>query len=201
MEKIMDENRKTARFFIIIGVLILITFSIHAYNITHKGDGQYYINLYPDTGVKNYKIIADIETTDDSGDYYILKAHFPNRGYISFDNQYGVTSLEFNKKVELTDDSGRSWFVELTDEKVNQPGVVGNLALKYVLVILGFALFFIQWTLYLLLGDENGDDNSFNKSGERFVNFLERFPDWFITTGYWGARVIGVILLVFVYYV
>jgi hypothetical protein len=197
MEKIMSENRKTARFFIVISVLILVAFTIHAYNITHKGEGQYYINLYPDNGVKNYKIVADIS---DEGDYYITEAHFPNGGYVSFDNQYGVTPLEFNKKVELNDDSGRDWFVELTDEKVNLPGIVGKLALKYVLGILGLGLFFIQWTLYLLFGNENGDDNTLNKSGERFANFLERFPDWFLTTGYWGTRAVGVILLVFIYY-
>jgi len=74
----MSENRKTARFFIVIGILILIAFSIHTYSITHKGDGQYYFNLFPDNGAKNYKIIGDIEVSDNGGDYYIEKAHIPN---------------------------------------------------------------------------------------------------------------------------
>jgi len=91
---------------------------------------KYYVNLFPnEDSAKNYRLPADIHVyyEDHEGDetstsvkcIRIEKAYFPNGGYVSFsDNGDDEENLRFGKKVDLTDSSGKDWYVELVDEKV-----------------------------------------------------------------------------------
>lgn len=89
---------------------------------------KYYVNLFPDEdSAKNYRLPADIFVYYEEGDetsssvkcIRIGKAYFPNGGYVSFsDDGEDEKNLRFGKKVDLTDSSGKNWYVELVDRKV-----------------------------------------------------------------------------------
>ena len=88
---------------------------------------QYYIYMYPkESASKNYKLEADIysnltEYEDNKvREYFIEKAYFPNGGYLTFENNLGMTSLEIDKKVSITDDKDKDWEIVLTKEKVKK---------------------------------------------------------------------------------
>lgn len=96
---------------------------------------QYYVNVFPDDeGSKNYRLPADIhvyteteegETSEDrfgqehtetyTTKYIIIdKVFWPNGGYLDFDD----CQLEMGDKVLCSDQEGRDWYIELTNEKV-----------------------------------------------------------------------------------
>lgn len=96
---------------------------------------QYYVNVFPDDeGSKNYRLPAEIhvyseteegETSEDrfgqehtetyTTKYIIIeKAFWPNGGYLDFDD----CQLEIGDKVLCSDQEGRDWYIELTNEKV-----------------------------------------------------------------------------------
>lgn len=96
---------------------------------------QYYVNVFPDDeGSKNYRLPADIhvyseteegETSEDrfgqehtesyTTKYIIVdKVFWPNGGYLDFDD----CQLEIGDKVLCSDQEGRDWYIELTNEKV-----------------------------------------------------------------------------------
>ena len=52
--------------------------------------------------------------------YLIEKAFFSKGRYISF-GDYDLEPLKIGKKITLTDNSGRTWYVELTDKKADSP--------------------------------------------------------------------------------
>lgn len=94
---------------------------------------KYYVNLFPDEdSAKNYRLPADIHVYHENheGDetltsvkcIRIEKAYLPNGGYVSFSyneyNEEDEKNLRFGKKVDLTDSSGKNWYVELVDRKV-----------------------------------------------------------------------------------
>ena len=88
---------------------------------------QYYVYMYPEGSLsKNYKLEADIysnltEYEDNKvREYFIEKAYFPNGGYITFEDDLRMTSLEIDKKVSITDDENKDWKVVLTKEKVKK---------------------------------------------------------------------------------
>jgi hypothetical protein len=105
----------------VVGIIVLITgiaIPIVIGLFFSYGSGKYYVNMFPDDGVsKNYRVVADISKVEEGGDYYITKAYFPNGGYITFEDSYGVSELEFNKKVSIKDDKGKEWEIELTKQK------------------------------------------------------------------------------------
>jgi hypothetical protein len=96
---------------------------------------QYYVNVFPDDeDSKNYRLPADIhvyseteegETSEDrfgqehtetyTNKYIILdKAFWPNGGYLDFHD----CQVEIGDKVLCSDQDGRNWYIELTNEKV-----------------------------------------------------------------------------------
>lgn len=96
---------------------------------------KYYVNVFPDDNEsKNYRLQADIhvysdteegETSEDrfgqehtetyTTKYIILeKVFWPNGGYLDFDD----CQLEIGDKVYCSDQDGRYWYIELTNEKV-----------------------------------------------------------------------------------
>jgi len=96
---------------------------------------QYYVNVFPDDkGIKNYRLQAFIhvyseteegETSEDrfgqeltesyTTKYIIVdKVFWPNGGYLDFDD----CQLEIGDKVLCSDQEGRDWYIELTNEKV-----------------------------------------------------------------------------------
>ncbi|MFT9486642.1 MAG: hypothetical protein ACH0QD_04635 [Tepidibacillus sp.] len=190
----MMEGKKTARSLLIFALLIGVVFAIHAYYVSHYGDGKYYVNLYPGDGVKNYRVLADVSK---EGEYYINKAYFPNGGFITFENAYAITPIQFNNKIEIHDDQNRTWYVELTPLKKNPPHALWKLALGYLLFFLGLALYFIDWTLVLIFGEEE-ENTTFKKTiFDYFMNFLDRFPNWLLLTGYWLTRGLGLLILAY----
>jgi hypothetical protein len=99
----------------------LFSYVSDSYNAIRYGSGTYYINLFPeDSKSKNYRIKGKVEYEGDSQEYFLVKATFPNGGYITFDGSYGDSPLEFYKKVYIEDDDGKGWYVELTKEKVKE---------------------------------------------------------------------------------
>ena len=88
------------------------------------------MNLFPnEDNATNYRLPADIhvyyenyegdETSTSVKCIRIEKAYFPNGGYVSFSyNGEDKKNLRFGGKVDLTDSSGKNWYVELVDKKV-----------------------------------------------------------------------------------
>lgn len=84
---------------------------------------SYYVNLFRENAEsKNYKVEAEIEKT--GGEYYIVKAYFPNSGHITFYNSLYGDPLEVNKPIYLIDDNNKGWRVELTTQKSNKKTVL-----------------------------------------------------------------------------
>lgn len=86
---------------------------------------SYYVNVSEEiTHAKNYRLKADITVFSEGNQFsigYIIldKIYFPNGGYITFKNtDYHVTTLETNAIILFTDDKGKEWNIELTNEKV-----------------------------------------------------------------------------------
>ena len=100
--------------------LILVLNNVYGFFMELKyGSGNYYVNLFEeDTESKNYRVIGEVDYDSEFGEYLLIRATFPNGGYISFDNSHFVSPLEFYEKVHMEDDNGRDWYVELTKEKV-----------------------------------------------------------------------------------
>lgn len=108
-----------------IGFCIIVTITIRTkFGSTNIGGlferlnytENYYVNLFPENAKsKNYKVEAEIEKTD--GEYYLIEAHFPNGGYLTFYDSLYWEPLKLNGKVYLIDDSGKGWNVELTSQK------------------------------------------------------------------------------------
>jgi hypothetical protein len=108
----------------IIGILCALVIIISVFNYVHAiyksikyGSDNYYVNLFPENAdSKNYRVVGKVEYVDD--EYNLIKATFPNGGYVTFDDYYSISPLEFYEKVHIEDDDGKSWYVELTKEKV-----------------------------------------------------------------------------------
>lgn len=122
----INDTKKVIVIRTIIGIVALVLVGMFMFNIV-KGffyyDDKYYVNLFPENNTsKNYRVEANIFYDNDYGEYYIEKAYFPNNGYITFDNSFGIpdNALEFNKKVLVKDDKGRYWNVELTKQRVKK---------------------------------------------------------------------------------
>lgn len=120
------EMFKEYRYIIIISILIFlgITIKFTPFGSTQIGNlfercqykEYYYVNLFPENAEsKNYKVKAQIEKIEDQ--YFIIKAFFPNGGYITFEDSYGFDSLVVNKKTSIIDDNNKNWDIILTKEK------------------------------------------------------------------------------------
>lgn len=91
---------------------------------------KYFVNVFPENGKsKNYRVVAEIRASyneyweeDQDGNshpeyervYYLNKVYFDNSHTLDFDEE----ELELNKRTLVRDNNGKSWYVELTDKKV-----------------------------------------------------------------------------------
>ncbi|MDP4182051.1 MAG: hypothetical protein Q8942_13305 [Bacillota bacterium] len=81
----------------------------------------YYVNMFPDNSKsKNYKVKAEIMVSGGVLDrnFTINKAYFSNGGYITFYNNLYEFDIDIGKNIDITDDKGRDWKIELTTQKV-----------------------------------------------------------------------------------
>jgi hypothetical protein len=107
---------------IVLGIILFLGYVYDSVQVFLYGSGTYYVNLFPENSEsKNYRVVGEVEYDGDSGTYSLMKATFPNGGYITFDNYYGVgDGLNFYEKDYIEDDERNSWYVELTKEKVEE---------------------------------------------------------------------------------
>jgi hypothetical protein len=98
--------------------LMIVFGSIFFYqNQSSLSSGLYYVNLFPENSEsKNYRLRGKIDCVE--GDCYLLKVIFPNGGYITFEDSFGVAPLKIGEKVYMVDDKGGEWYTEATNEKV-----------------------------------------------------------------------------------
>jgi hypothetical protein len=130
------KNEWAAKVFIIVliigGLYGVLSLTVKVESIGHFFEKReyktyYYINLFPgENSTKNYRVKGEIFATfhenDDSSEriYLLEKAYFSKGRYISF-GDYDLEPLKIGKKITLTDNSGRPWYVELTDKKADPP--------------------------------------------------------------------------------
>lgn len=143
------KNKLIMFYFLIFGLSFLFysTYSNTQIGSLFEGSDyqeKYWVNLFQNTeNAKNYRVIADITATlsctegepidyDPFGErgesskcdrvYIINKAYFNNGGFITFEseNDNADYSLKLNKKIFITDDNGKEWYVELTNIKADK---------------------------------------------------------------------------------
>ena len=96
-----------------------------------KYTNYYYVNMFTDIDEsKNYKVKAEIvsfkntyEYDDDKEtirEYHVSKVLWPNGGCSSFDylNWDEDNSLSVGKKVYIKDEDDKEWYIELTNQKI-----------------------------------------------------------------------------------
>lgn len=82
-----------------------------------KDGQQYYVNLFPKLdSQKNYRVPALIYTDEDG--ITISVVYWSNGGETTFYNSY--EKLIPGEKVEIKDDEGKEWFIEMTKERVEK---------------------------------------------------------------------------------
>ena len=83
-------------------------------------EANYYVNLFENNkDAANYRVIGKIkaETDDNKKSYYLKKIYLNNGSSISFNNYSELNELKVNKRVLLTDDNNKEWYVELTTQR------------------------------------------------------------------------------------
>ncbi|MEY4480716.1 MAG: hypothetical protein RLZZ267_1394 [Bacillota bacterium] len=108
------------KYLIVLSALLLVFFI--TFNFVQPiiyGSGTYYVKLSPESNsTTTYKVKAEVEYDPDFGTYFISKVFFNNGGYLTFESSYGVSTFSFNSEEYIEDDSGRSWYISLTKEKI-----------------------------------------------------------------------------------
>lgn len=82
-------------------------------------DGEiYYVNMFEKIdSQKNYRVPATIYKGEDG--YSLGSVYWSNGGELYFDS--GYEDLIIGEKVSMSDEEGKEWFIELTDQKAEIP--------------------------------------------------------------------------------
>lgn len=112
-----------------LAVSILACFLFESYNAKYYGnqigslfeqgeyEATYYVNLFENENrAKNYRVVAEIYRTE--GKYTLISVQWPNGGELTFYDTGWDYPVKPYEKIEVKDDNGETWFVELTKDRV-----------------------------------------------------------------------------------